>query len=112
MGLLGISPAYEGKTVSNSQPPLESVRAPQGAVGWTPRNGFIYEPVDLPTRVTDGDYVLVVSDDGFIRGVTAVTTAPLVAVLRIEADVTELIQALYDIAEHVAQRLTERRGDS
>jgi hypothetical protein len=33
------------------------VRAPAGAAGWTPRDGFVYEPVDLPTRVADGDYV-------------------------------------------------------
>jgi hypothetical protein len=88
------------------------VHAPAGAVGWTPRDGWVYEPVDLPTRVTDGDYVLVVSADGFVRGVTAVTTAPLVAHFRLEANVAELVSALHDVAEHSAQRLAGPGGGS
>jgi hypothetical protein len=86
------------------------VQAPAGAVGWTPRTGFVYEPVDLPTRVTDGDYVLTVSTDGVIRGVTSVTTAPLVAQLRLETELSELVSALHDIAETFADRLAGGGG--
>jgi hypothetical protein len=71
-----------------------------------PTVGWAYDPVELPTRLVDGHYVLVVSErDGVIRGVTATTAAPLAAVLRIDADLTELVHTLNDIAEHVAGRL-------
>jgi len=40
------------------------VRAPQGAVGWTPRAGWAFDVAELPTHVEDGDYVLTVSADG------------------------------------------------
>jgi hypothetical protein len=86
--------------------PYEAIRAPQGAIAWTPTDGWIYDVVELPTRVVDGHYMLVVSErDGVIWGVTATTTAPLAAVLRIEADLTELVLRLNDIAEFVAGRL-------
>jgi hypothetical protein len=88
------------------------VRAPQGAVGWTPRDGWAFDVAELPTHVEDGDYVLTVSADGLIRGLTAVTTAPLIALLRVEADVAELVEALRDVAEHSAQRLSGPGGDS
>jgi hypothetical protein len=77
----------------------EPIRAPQGSIAWTPRDGWVYDPVDMPTRVADGHYVLVVSErDGMVRGVTGTTTAPLTAVLRIDADLTELVHTLNDIA--------------
>lgn len=88
------------------------MRAPQGAIAWTPAIGWMYEPVDLRERVTAGHYVLVVSErDGIVRGLTETTTAPLSAVLRIDADVTELVLRLNDIAEYVADRLAGRTGD-
>jgi hypothetical protein len=86
------------------------VRAPAGAVGWTPSTGYVFEPVDLPTRVTDGDYVLIVSADGLVKGVTPVTTAPLVAQLRLETELAEVVSALHDVAETFAARLAERDG--
>jgi hypothetical protein len=43
--------------------------------------------------------------------VTAVTGAPLLALLRVEADVAELVEALHDVAEAFAQRLAARDGD-
>lgn len=52
-----------------------------------------------------------VSADGLVRGVTAVTGAPLLALLRVEADVAELVEALHDVAEAFAQRLAARDGD-
>jgi hypothetical protein len=89
--------------------PVADVRAPAGAVGWTPRSGWVYEPVDLPTRVTNGDYVLVVGErDGMVRGVTAVTTAPLVAVLRIDTELTELRDRLTQVAETAVDLLAAR----
>jgi hypothetical protein len=88
------------------------VRAPQGAVGWTPRAGWAFDVAELPTHVEDGDYVLTVSADGLVRGVTAVIGAPLLALLRVEADVVELVEALHDIAEHSAWRLSGPGGDS
>jgi hypothetical protein len=88
------------------------VRAPAGAVGWTPRDGWAFDVAALPAHVEDGDYVLTVSADGLVRGVTAVTGAPLLALLRVEADVVELVEALRDIAEHSAQRLSGPGGES
>jgi hypothetical protein len=84
---------------------------PAGAVGWTPRDGWAFDVAELPTHVDDGDYVLTVSADGLVRGVTAVTGAPLLALLRVEADVAELVEALHDVAEAFAQRLAARDGD-
>jgi hypothetical protein len=43
---------------------------------------------------------------------TAVIGAPLLALLRVEADVVELVEALHDIAEHSAWRLSGPGGDS
>jgi hypothetical protein len=49
--------------------------------------------------------VLVVSErDGLVR-ISGTMTTPLSAVLRIDADLTELVHTLNDIAEHVAGRL-------
>ena len=42
----------------------DTIRAPAGAVGWTARDGFVYDVADMPTRIEAGDYVLVVSSDG------------------------------------------------
>jgi hypothetical protein len=67
---------------------------------------------ELHTHVEDGDYVLTVSADGLIRGVTAVTGAPLIALLRVESDLAGLVAALHDIAEHFAQRLSGPGGGS
>jgi hypothetical protein len=87
------------------------VRAPAGAVGWTPRAGWAFDVAELPTHVEDGDYVLTVSADGLVRGVTAVTGAPSLALLRVEADMVELVEALRDVAESFADRLAARDGD-
>jgi len=81
------------------------VTAPAGALGWVPAVGWIYEPVDLPTHVEDGHYVLVVSErDGKVR-ISGTESAPLVSVLRLDAAVEELTSALLDISEHFATRL-------
>ena len=77
----------------------EPIRAPAGAIAWTPDDGWLYHAADLPERVTAGHYTLVVSDDGHLRGVSDTQPAPLAAVLRIDADVSELVQRVGDLAE-------------
>jgi hypothetical protein len=92
--------------------PSTHVRAPEGAIAWTPTDGWLYDVADLPTRVEDGHYVLVVSErDGLVR-ISGTETAPLAAVLRIDADVTELVLSLHDIVEHAQQALARRAGDA
>lgn len=83
------------------------VRAPS-AVGWTPAEGWVYDVAELPSRVEDGHFVLVVTD-GRVLAVSGTATAPLAAVLRIDADVTELVLRLHDIAEEAQQQLAARR---
>jgi hypothetical protein len=101
----------EALNMTNTEPD-QPVRAPQGAVGWTPALGWIYDVAELPTRVTDGHYVLVVSErDGTIRGISGTTTAPLVAQLRLDTEVAELVSALNDVAETFAERLAGRDGE-
>jgi hypothetical protein len=52
--------------------------------------------------VLDGHYVLVVSErDGVIPGVTATTTAPLAAVLRIDADLADMVLRLNEVADQL-----------
>jgi hypothetical protein len=43
--------------------------------------------------------------------VTAVAGAPLLALLRVDADMVELVEALHDVAEVFAERLAGRDGD-
>jgi hypothetical protein len=97
--------------------PIE-VRAPQGAVGWTPTTGWLYDVRDLPDHVDAGHYVIVVSEsDGMVR-LNSIETAPLAAVLRLETDVAELRnrvedeglrEQLVDIAEFAGARLSQTR---
>jgi hypothetical protein len=86
--------------------PAEPVRAPQGAIAWTPTDGWVYDAADLPARIEDDHFVLVVSErDGMMRGVTAFTSTPLVATLRIDADLSELVLRVADLAEELAAAL-------
>jgi hypothetical protein len=81
------------------------VKAPEGARGWTATTGYIHEVADMPTRVEDGHVVYTVSADGYVKGLTAFTSTPLIALLRVETELVELREALLDIAELFAGRL-------
>ena len=86
----------------------QPVRAPQGAVAWTPQAGWVYDHLELPQRVEGDSYVLMVSEhDGRLRGVTANDTAPLLAVLRVEADVAEIVRRLDDLADRAEGASTD-----
>lgn len=97
------------------------VRAPQGAVGWTPTVGYVYDVRDLPDHIEPGHYVLVVSErDGMVH-VNGIETAPLSAVLRLETNFVELLtridemdpddlrMRIIDIHEFASARLSQRR---
>jgi hypothetical protein len=90
--------------------PAEPIRAPQGAIAWTPTDGWLYERAEMPTRIEGGDVVYVVSADGRVRGITPSMTAPLAAVLRIDADLADLVTRLNDLAEAHSDEITELRG--
>lgn len=86
----------------------EPIRAPEGAVGWTARGGYLYERGDMPRRVVAGEMVLVVSADGMVRGVTE---PALAAVLRLDGDMAEVVQRLAEVGETVAGVDTGAAGD-
>ena len=80
-----------------------TIRAPQGAIAWTPTDGWVYDAVELPDHIEQGHYVVVVSErDGMVRGVTAYTTAPLVALLRVDADLAEVVERVGELGEQLA----------
>ena len=80
----------------------QPIRAPQGALAWTPAEGYLYERSEIAVHVAAGSMVLVVSDDGYLRGVTERDRAPLAALLRLEGDLTEVVRRLDDLGEAVA----------
>ncbi|MBW3605399.1 MAG: hypothetical protein KY460_10925 [Actinobacteria bacterium] len=75
------------------------IRAPQGALAWTAPDGWLYEPTEVRSSVDAGHMTLIVDDNGWLRGVTPHDGAPLAAVLRMDADLTQLVQGLGDLAE-------------
>ena len=80
----------------------EPLRAPAGARGWTPADGWLYDGDELPRQVEGaGDMVLVVSDDGMVRGVQPHAVAPLAAVLRVDADLAEVVARLDDLGDRL-----------
>lgn len=79
------------------------IRAPHRAVAWTPAGGWLYSPDDVPILVEDGDLVIVVSDDGVIRGVTNHDRAPLSAMLRIDGDVSQLVERIADLEQPISE---------
>lgn len=90
--------------------PIE-IRAPQGAVGWTPTTGYVYDTRELPDHVDAGHYVIVVSEsDGMVR-LNSVESAPLAAVLRLETDVAELVARVADIDHGVDDQAIEAVSD-
>lgn len=78
------------------------IRAPQGALAWTPARGYLYEPAEVPAHVEAGELVLVVSDDGYLRGVAHYDRAPLASLLRVEGDLAEIVARLDDLGDTVA----------
>lgn len=94
----------------NSEP--QPIPAPQGAIAWTPDTGYLYEPGEVPIHVETGAVVLVVSDDGQLRGVKAHDRVPLAAVLRVEGDIAEVVMRLDDLGDHVAGIDTSVASDS
>lgn len=98
--------------------PLESsapgnVAAPEGALAWTPGDGFIDDPEQLAAAVRGGVAAQLV-EGGAVRGVEGV--APLSVVMRVErqladahAEIASLYERLRDTAEHAADRFTASR---
>lgn len=80
----------------------EPLRAPDGARGWAPHTGWLYSGDELAEHVDGDAYVLTVSGDGLLRGVTDHDPAPLRALLRVEVDVTEIAARIDDLADTVA----------
>ena len=77
----------------------QPVRAPAGARAWTPDIGWLYEREEVPRHVEAGAVALVVSDDGWLRGVTDDDHAPLAAVLRIDGDLAEVVERIDALAD-------------
>lgn len=75
------------------------IRAPHGAIAWTAADGWLYEGEPVPSSEDSGDLVLVVSDDGYVRGVAHYDRAPLAALLRIETDLVEMVRRLGELAD-------------
>ena len=78
-----------------------NVRAPQGALAWTAVHGWLYEHEMAPSPTDTRDLLLVVSEDGYLRGVAFHDRAPLVAVLRIDGDLTEIVARIDNLADRV-----------
>lgn len=80
----------------------EPVRVPNGAQAWIAREAWLYEADGVPVELAAGQLVLVVSDDGYVRGIGPDDLAPLAAVLRIDGDVTEIVLRLGDLKDRAA----------
>lgn len=76
------------------------VRAPAGAVAWEPARGWLY-PGDEPSSAEALDAAspvfIVSSRDGAVHGVSRNEPAPLVAVLRLETDVAQLVERVNEL---------------
>lgn len=82
---------------------MTALRAPAGAIGWTPDSGWIYDEHEAPAALEEhGGLVLVVSDDGMVRGVTSSDRAPLSAVLRVDGDLVDVVTRLDEVADELA----------
>lgn len=77
------------------------MKAPAGAVAWVPEDGFLYRNDPLPVALEDGDLVLIVSDDGELRGVQPHDRAPLSAILRVDADLVDVVTRLDEVADEL-----------
>lgn len=82
----------------------DRVRAPQGARGWTASGGYVYDETEMPRRLEGGAMLLVVSADGYVRGVQPHATAPLAAVLRLDGDVAEVVLRLDELGDELHGR--------
>jgi len=78
------------------------IRAPQGAIAWTPDLGYLYEREEVPRHVEASSVVLVVGSDGWLEGVTNHDRALLTSLLRIDADLDQLVQRLDELADRAA----------
>lgn len=77
------------------------VTAPPGAIGWSARDGWIFdqEVLQRAMKRTAPDMALLVSRDGLVHGVLPHDLAPLIAVLRIETELADMTQALLDLSD-------------
>ena len=87
----------------------QHVRAPAGAVAWSTLRGWLYEPHEAAE--VEGDVILLVSSDGLVHGVLPNARAPLVAVLRVEADMADVVQRIDDLADRAAGMDVAEAGD-
>jgi hypothetical protein len=92
---------------------LGDVPAPPEAVGWTVRDGFVFDVANLHTARDVGVTTLSV-EDGMVRDVTGY--APLAAVVRIDrvvaalaGEVESLHTRLLDVFESALDLLADRR---
>lgn len=79
------------------------IRAPAGAVGWTASAGYLFDSAELTHRATAGEVVLVVPAEGMLRGVTPDNRAPLLAVLRLDGDLVDVVTRLDDLSDRIDQ---------
>jgi hypothetical protein len=86
----------------------DDVDAPEGAIAWTPGDGFISDPDQLAAALRDGLAGRIV-EAGVIRGVDG--TAPLAALIRVErqlADAHDEIALVYERLLDTAEYATDR----
>jgi hypothetical protein len=90
----------------------DGVRAPEGAVAWTVRDGFVTSTDGLQAVRGEGQGVLDV-EDGMVCGVDG--SEPLAAVVRMDRDLTDaraeidsLYRRLRDIVDYADDRLSSR----
>lgn len=99
--------------MSHIMPNRTDVRAPANALAWSPTHGFIVDHTQLGRLYSEGALLLDVNAEGQVQDVEG--HAPLVAVLRIEHDVSllaheviNLYERLLDAAEAAVDTLTRR----
>jgi hypothetical protein len=76
-------------------------------VAWTPIAGWLYEADEAREMAERGPLMIAVSDDGRVH--VDQGAAVLSAVLRIDADVTELVLRLQDIADQAHEAFAALR---
>jgi hypothetical protein len=90
------------------KPPSEQVRAPQGAVAWTPELGWVFAIDSVPTMIREDQYIVLVSPvDGRAAPIPVNQLAPLIAVMRLDTELIELRWKLIDTWERAEDDFTE-----
>lgn len=89
---------------------MTPVRAPAAAVCWSPDSGWIFDEREAQRALTDNGWALMVASDGRVH-VGEDETAPLAAMLRVDADVAELVERVGDLGDQGAALETAESVD-